>query len=95
MAVFVVELVYADNRDERLAVRPAHREYLTSLATAGKLLAAGPWADETGAVMIFDVGDRAELDAILRADPYTPARVVSQTRVREWAPVVGGWLAQG
>jgi len=95
MTMFVVELVYAGNRDERLAVRPAHREYLTGLATSGKLLAAGPWADETGAVMIFDVGDRAELDAILRADPYTPARVVAQTRVREWAPVVGGWLAPG
>ncbi|MES4907154.1 hypothetical protein [Streptomyces sp. NPDC000395] len=37
---------------------------------AGELVAAGPWADDTGALLVFDV-DRVRLDRILAADPHT------------------------
>lgn len=89
-----MELVFATNRDERLAVRPAHREYLGRLAAGGKLVAAGPWVNDTGAVLIFDVADRAELNRILDADPYAPAKVIAEQRIREWNPVTGSWLSQ-
>ncbi|MFF8002970.1 YciI family protein [Streptomyces sp. NPDC007917] len=55
---------------ERLAARPAHCERLTTLREAGELVAAGPWADDTGALLVFDV-DRVRLDRILAADPHT------------------------
>jgi uncharacterized protein YciI len=90
--MFMVELVFGVNRDERLAVRPAHREYLAGLAARGKLVVAGPWANDTGAVVVYDVADREELERILAEDPYTPAGVVAETRVREWTPIVGSWL---
>lgn len=93
--MFVVELVFGINRDERLSVRPAHREYLAELAAARKLAVAGPWANDTGALLIFDIADRAELDQILDADPYTPAKVIAETRIREWSAITGGWLAAG
>lgn len=93
--MFVVELLFGINRDERLSVRPAHREYLAELVTAGKLAVAGPWADDTGALLIFDLADRAELDQILDADPYTPAKVIVETRIREWSPITGSWPARG
>lgn len=93
--MFVVELLFGINRDERLSVRPAHREYLAELVAAGKLAVAGPWANDTGALLIFDIADRAELDQILDADPYAPARVIVETRIREWSPITGGWLAGG
>jgi uncharacterized protein len=92
--VFVVELVFGINRDERLAVRPAHREYLGRLAADGKLVVAGPWANDTGAVLVFDVADRAELNRILDADPYAPAKVIAEQRIREWVPITGSWLSQ-
>ena len=41
MAKFVVEMVYGDDEEHRLAVRPAHREYSKSLADKGILLAGG------------------------------------------------------
>lgn len=90
--MFMVELVFGVNRDERLAVRPAHRDYLARLVADGKLVAAGPWANDTGAVVIYDVTDRDELTRILDEDPYTPAGVVAETRIREWTPVLGAWL---
>ena len=88
----MVELVFGTNRDERLAVRPAHRDYLAKLAASGALGAAGPWANDTGAVLIYDVADHAELRQLLDDDPYTPAEVVAETRIREWIPIVGSWV---
>lgn len=92
--MFIVELLFATNRDERLAVRPAHREYLGKLAADGKLVAAGPWVNDTGSVLIFDVADRAELNRIRDTDPYVPAKVIAEERIREWNPVTGSWLSQ-
>lgn len=91
--MFMVEFVFGVNRDERLAVRPAHREYLAKLAAEGTMVAAGPWANETGAVVIYDVADREALDRLLAEDPYTSAGVIAETRIREWQPILGAWLA--
>ncbi|GAP51008.1 YciI family protein [Streptomyces azureus] len=86
--MFAVELAFAP-APERLAARPAHRETLARLHADGHLAAAGPWADDTGALLLFTV-DRARLDEILHEDPYyyrTPG--VAVRSVREWTPVVG------
>ncbi len=91
MARFVVELVFGQNREDRLAVRPAHREYLAELAGKNILLAAGPWADDSGAVLIYETADEAELRGIIEADPYTPAKVIATTTIREWLPITGVW----
>lgn len=86
--MLVVELAFTP-APERLAARPAHRAVLGRLHAEGKLFAAGPWADDQGAMLVFAV-ERAELEEILAADPYyrsTPG--VEVRAVREWAPVVG------
>lgn len=93
MTLFAVELVFHPDRDKRLAVRPAHREYLGQLTERGVLRISGPWADETGALLIYAVADREELQAVLDADPYTPAGVVASTTIREWVPVSGAGLS--
>lgn len=87
MARFVVQLAFTDH-DRRLDVRPAHREHLRRLHAAGKLLAAGPWADDSGALLVYEVADRAELDELMAADPYTPAGVCEVTQIREWTPIL-------
>lgn len=86
MAHFAVQLRFTDT-DRRLQVRPAHREYLTALKAAGKLVAAGPFADQTGALLVYDVVDEAELRAILADDPYTPADVYEIVTLQEWQPL--------
>ncbi|GAA1119717.1 hypothetical protein GCM10009630_16910 [Kribbella jejuensis] len=85
MAQFVVQLRFdVSETDRRLEVRPAHREYLASLREAGKLVAAGPFTDGTGALLVYDVADEAELRDILAKDPYTPADVYEIATLAEW-----------
>ncbi|MEJ3746303.1 YciI family protein [Actinomycetes bacterium KLBMP 9797] len=80
--MWIVELTF-DNTPERLAARPAHRERLTELHRAGVVRMAGPWADDSGALIVFDV---PELDDLLDADPYFTTPGVHVSARREWRP---------
>jgi uncharacterized protein YciI len=84
--MLIVELAFTAT-SERLVARPAHRTVLLRLHAEGRLVAAGPWADDMGAVLIFNV-DREALNRILDADPYYRAAGVEIIRIREWTPVV-------
>lgn len=92
MARFAVELVFGSDTEKRLSVRPAHREYIASLAEKGVVLGAGPYADDTGALIIYEAADEPALKEIIAADPYTPADVITEWKIREWTPVLGLWL---
>lgn len=71
MALYAVVTRYVPEENERrLAARPAHRENLMRLLEQGKLINAGPFADGTGALLVYDVADETELFSILSADPY-------------------------
>lgn len=83
--MWIVELAFTE-APERLAARPAHRALLTALHANGVVRMSGPLADDSGAVLVFDVPDRSELDRVLAADPYFTTPGVEVTRVREWAP---------
>ena len=85
--MFIVELAFTASA-ERLVARPAHREFLARLHQEGRLVAAGPWANDTGALLIFDV-KREDLDRILDSDPYYRVAGVEIVRVCEWMLVVG------
>ncbi|MFL6077544.1 MAG: YciI family protein [Mycobacteriales bacterium] len=88
MARYVLRLAFKNN-DRRLQVRPAHREYLKALHEQGRLVTAGPWADDTGALLIYEVAGEQELRDILADDPYTSADVYDIAELREWNPIIG------
>jgi uncharacterized protein YciI len=83
--MWIVELSFSD-APERLAARPAHRERLTELHRAGVVCMAGPWADDSGALIVFNVRDDATLGRLLAADPYFATPGVQVTARREWHP---------
>lgn len=86
MAVFIVETRYdPDHQDERMAARPAHVANLAAMRERGQLVNGGPLADGSGAVLVYTVADRAELDSLLEVDPY-PTTAVQVVSVREWKP---------
>lgn len=87
MARFVLEIRFK-NEEERLRVRPAHRAYLAELLATRRLVTAGPWADDTGAMLIYEVADEAELRELLASDPYTIAGVYDEVSLREWRPIL-------
>ena len=84
--MYALELAFSDD-PARLEGRPAHRERLAALRDAGRLLAAGPFADESGALLLFRVDTRAEADEIVAADPYYSTAGVSVVSLKEWLPV--------
>ena len=85
--MFVLELALtADPR--RLAARPAHRERLARLHEQGLVVMAGPFADDSGALVVFDVPDAATLERVLADDAYYTTPGVTVVRKVEWAPVI-------
>jgi len=92
MPYFTADVRYTGDRELLLATRPRHREYLRALAERGTVVAAGPWSDDLGGFTVYQVADQTELDQVLADDPYTVEGVVAQRTVREWRPLLGGWL---
>jgi uncharacterized protein YciI len=72
--MYVVELDFADD-PRRLDARPAHRERLQALSSQGTLVLAGPWADDAGALLVFDLPSEAALREVMDGDPYYGTRM--------------------
>ena len=85
--MYVLELDFDDD-ERRLAARPAHRERLTRLHAEGRLLIAGPWDDDSGALLVFRTDEDGMRD-ILAADPYYVTPGVTVVSCRRWRPIVG------
>ena len=69
------------------AHRPAHRAYLTSLLENGKLFASGPYADGSGALIVYEADSPEAAEAILKADPFHAAGVFLKWQMRPWKVV--------
>ena len=76
-------------------VRPRHREYLTGLLAQGKLYASGPYVDNTGALLVYEVADDAEARRLLAEDPYGQEGVVNLVSLKEWKVVMEGTAGSG
>jgi uncharacterized protein len=77
MAKYMALLDFTDDEALRLETRPRHREYLQSLLADGKLAMSGPWADDTGAMLIYEAESLEAAQALLDADPYRAASVLA------------------
>lgn len=94
MAKFAVVIEFPD--PERVnQVRPKHREYLADLLKRGKLYATGPFVDNSGALLVYDVADEAEARQLLADDPYGQEGVVRVVSVKEWNVVMEGTAGKG
>ena len=74
---------------ERSAARPAHRDRLAALHDKGVVRMAGPFDDDTGALIIVDVEERAGVDALIADDPYFRTPGVEVVGIRCWRPFLG------
>jgi len=68
-----------------------HKEYVGQFLKNGKLKIRGPYADSSGALLIFEVESASEVDEFYTGDPYYKAGLVVDTKIKEWS-VVGGDL---
>ena len=81
---FVVYARYIDDAVKIEASRPAHRQYARDLAASGKLVAAGPFTDGSGALFIYDVDSREEVDALVKADPFATSGAFARCEIKPW-----------
>ena len=84
--MIVLELAF-DDSPARLTARPVHRRRLGELHAAGVLVMAGPFADDSGALLVFAAG-RSDVDRVVADDPYYSVEGVRVVGLREWTPVV-------
>lgn len=84
MTTFIREISMQPDDERRLAVRPAHREYVQQLFEAGQIRMSGPLAGDDGAVLVYEAADRAAAEALVAADPYRIEDVVTELSLREW-----------
>jgi uncharacterized protein YciI len=89
MPIFAVELAFDKDEARRLERRPSHRERLKDLYDEGVLVMSGPFADDSGALLILRAESQDALLRILDDDPYTHDDVVTRANIREWAPIFG------
>ncbi len=73
----------------RLELRPRHRELLGEMHEQGLLVAAGPFADQSGALLLFETDDVAAVKTALARDPYYGAPGVQIVTIQPWTVVTG------
>jgi uncharacterized protein YciI len=83
---FAAVFSYA-NREKIAEVRPAHRQYLSSLKEQGKLWASGPFVDDSGALIIYEADSEVEARAIIARDPFDQAGIFASFEMKEWRQV--------
>jgi len=82
--MIAVQLAYQNPDPDRIALRPQHRERLQKLTDEGKIFGAGPWADDSGALIVFTTDSRDEAEQLVAADPYLHTAGVSVVGYYDW-----------
>ncbi len=91
---FLLMYDYVDNVTElRKPFREGHLALAQSYVARGELLLGGAYADPVdGAVLVFKVEDKAQVEAFVQQDPYVANQLVTNWQIREWTVVVGSAL---
>ncbi len=87
---FAAIIEYGDDTDGLRANHPVHRTYLRTFLENGQLRAAGPFADDAGALWVLDADTAEAAERIVKGDPLVDAGVITSWRIRPLAY----WSAQ-
>lgn len=85
---YAVVYSYLADAERVQAMRPTHRDYLRALQADGRLFAAGPFADGSGALIIYNAESAAQVDDLVRNDPFNQAGVFTGWTIYEWDQVM-------
>ena len=88
--IFAAIIEYSNNANEVKALHSVHRQYLRSFLENGQLRAAGPFAEEAGALWVLDAETLEEASDIVKGDPYVEAGVIVSWQIRP----LSYWSAQ-
>ena len=75
---------YVSDRSHVERARPAHESCARTLEARGQLIVGGPFADGSGALIVYRARSKAEAAALVREDPYHVEGVFETTALSEW-----------
>ena len=87
---FAAIIEYGGDTDGLRANHPAHRTYLRTFLENGQLRAAGPFADDAGALWVLDADTAEAAERIVKEDPLVNAGVITSWSIRP----IAYWSAQ-
>jgi len=61
-----------------------HAAFMDRLFEEGRVVLAGPYADYSRNLIVFEAPDRSEVEKTLRQDPWTRAGILGDAEVIEW-----------
>ena len=79
---------YTRDNDKVQSIRPVHRQYLMSLRERGQLAAAGPFTDDSGALIVYEAASVEEAEKLLQGDPFHQNEIFLTYVLRPWNPVL-------
>ena len=87
---FAAIIEYGEDKAKLKADHPVHRTYLRTFLENCQLRAAGPFADEAGALWVLDADSAEAAEEIVRGDPLVEAGVIMSWKIRP----IAYWSAQ-
>jgi len=84
--MFIVKLSFKATLTEVDKYLQAHRDFLDYYYKQGLLVASGPMKPRTGGIIIAAMNNKAQLEEILRKDPYHLAELADY-EIIEFTPV--------
>ncbi len=88
MPLFTAILEYGDDVDRRQEVRPDAPGVPARLLEQGKLVRSGPFADDSGALIIYEADDLSEAQTLLTNDPFALNGIIVGAEIKEWTVVM-------
>jgi uncharacterized protein YciI len=85
---FAAIIEYSQDRAKIASIRPTHRQYLSELRQRGQLAVAGPFTDDSGALIVYEAATREEAEALLKGDPFNESGIFLSYQLRPWNPVM-------
>ncbi|MBI2127091.1 MAG: hypothetical protein HYU02_07255 [Thaumarchaeota archaeon] len=86
MSLFVILENSLVSDDEDKKYRGTHLKYVEELYKQGKVFAAGRFLDNSGGMIIVNVGSREEAEKITINDPYSINKIRDYT-IKRWDSV--------
>ena len=85
---FAAIIEYTRDPAKISAARPAHREYLKGLLDTGRLVISGPFDDDSGGILVYQGGSAADVEAMIREDPFAKGGVFLSWKLHGWKVVM-------
>jgi len=85
---FAAIIEYSQDKAKVQSLRPVHRQYLISLKEKGQLVTAGPFTDDSGALIIYEAASKEEAEKLLQGDPFSQNGIFLKYQLRPWNPVM-------